>query len=272
MEFFTKAQIIINNTKSFLYYFHDKKEMFIEAAEYFSKAGNSYKIDGHNLLAVNSYICAFKILRDNKIEIPETINYLLKAAETETDLIVKIKFYKRLIKYCNKIGNIDRSERYLTVLAKLFENDNNFEDALKIYEILVNTYTKDGPTKDSYKLKIFQYSTKMEITVEQLLKNGKILELIGNSNKRYTSNIYYFNSILCYLAAGDIVLANQKLENLEWRHFEFIKNIIKSIEDQNMEIFSNLCFNFDNITKLDSSQTILLLIIKKQIHDDIDLS
>lgn len=274
MEFYTKAQNIVSNTKSVFYYFHDKREMFIEAAEHFEKAGNSYKMNNEFELATKCYIDAFKILKNNNIHIYETIDYLSKAAENENNIIKKVKLFFKLIKYCNKIGNIDKSEKYLLILAKIFENDNNFEEALKIYQILVETYTKDGPTKNSYKFKIFQYSTKLEMSFEEILKNGKMLEEIGNSCKKYTytSSNYYFNSVLCYLSAGDIVLTTQKFDILSYQQLEFVKNIINSIEIQDIEMFADICFNYDNIYKLDATQTILLLIVKKQFVEEVDLS
>ena len=92
---------------------------------------------------------------------------------------------------------------------------------------------------------------------------------------KFNAKNYFLQAVLCHLATGDEVGAEQamaKYENLDYtfgdsREGKFATALIEAFNGHDVEGFSTACFEFDRISKLNPWQTSILVKVKRSIDD-----
>jgi alpha-soluble NSF attachment protein len=95
---------------------------------------------------------------------------------------------------------------------------------------------------------------------------------------KFNAKGYFLQSVLCHLASGDAVGAQQalsKYDGLDYtfgdsREGKFCASLIDAVEGLDVEGFSTACFEFDRISKLNPWQTSILVAVKRSIDDGDD--
>jgi len=85
----------------------------------------------------------------------------------------------------------------------------------------------------------------------------------------------YFKAVLLFLANDDSVGATQALERyinndptfFQTRQQKFVQAIIKSVKEQDLTLFSNECYKFNEIIPFDKWKTTILTKIKAFIPE-----
>jgi alpha-soluble NSF attachment protein len=93
---------------------------------------------------------------------------------------------------------------------------------------------------------------------------------------KFNAKGYFLQALLCSLANNDAVGAEQALQRYEGvdytfgesREGKFAKELIESVQNQDVEAFGTACFEYDRISKLDPWKTSILVKVKKTIDDE----
>jgi alpha-soluble NSF attachment protein len=93
---------------------------------------------------------------------------------------------------------------------------------------------------------------------------------------KFNAKGYFLQAILCHLANGDAIGAQQALQRYESidytfsesREGKFAKQLVECVEGFDVEGFGTACYEYDRITKLDPWKTSMLVKVKRSIQDD----
>ena len=113
------------------------------------------------------------------------------------------------------------------------------------------------------------------------LYDNIIKNLLGNSLSRWSLKDYFFKVVLCVLCMDDVIEAHKRKDQFlqddpSWgqsREYKLVEGILESIDQGDVEGFSDKVFDFDQFSKLDKLKTQLLLKVKNSVvaKDDDDL-
>jgi alpha-soluble NSF attachment protein len=114
-----------------------------------------------------------------------------------------------------------------------------------------------------------------------LLKASQIYQRLGlaclDSNLlKFNAKGYFLQAILCQLANGDAVGAEQALSRYEGvdytftesREGKFARQLVDCVDRLDAESMATACFEFDRISKLDPWKTSMLVKVKRSIQED----
>merc|ERR1712205_302069 len=90
---------------------------------------------------------------------------------------------------------------------------------------------------------------------------------------KFNAKGYFLQAVLCHLASGDDVGAEQtiaKYESLDYtfgdsREGKFATALTEAVKSYDVEVFSTACYEYDRIFKLNPWQTSILLKVKRSI-------
>jgi len=255
-----------------------------EAIEHFTKAANLFKMAKEWKKAGD----AFKRIADIHAAIKnsgyEVANALTEASKCyqKTDAQEAIKSLLLAIQIFLEEGKFSIAARHEKTIAEMYENEGDIQNAMEHYE-------KAGDLNDSEnavaagnqcKLKVAHYAAQLE----QYAKAIEIFEKVAsasleNNLLKWSAKEYFMKAGICHLCLDDIVSAKraiQKYKDLDinfstQRECVFLEKMIEAYEKYDVDAFTNAIREFDNITKLDSWKTNLLLRVKNNINKEEDL-
>lgn len=257
-----------------------------EASDLYVQAGNQYLLARDFNNAASQFVKASNIQKELRND-NEMANYLIEAYKSFKFVSPQdaIKCLSQAIDiYSARNGQFRRAANCTMDLGSLYESVNDNEKAAEAYEKAGQLYTVDHAealsskafTKcadlyamnGNYNKAIEFYETVTKYRVHESLTSWRLKE-------------YYTKIILSCLCLDDIVGARKKIEDFSsegvWettREYKFIQDILTSIEEGDVQAFTDFVFEFDQFSKLDKLKTQLLLKIKKTSFekDDDDLT
>lgn len=239
--------------------FNQAGAQFVKAAEIQESLGN------HNDCA-NHLVEAYKCFKG--VSPSDAISALSKAIHI----------------FLTQNGQFRRAANFTMDLAELYESVNDNESAAKSYEQAGDYFTTDHAEALANKafLKcadLFALDGNYKKAVE--LYNNIIKNLLGNSLSRWSLKDHFFKVILCVLCMDDVIEANKRTDQFlqddpSWaqsREYKLVQGILDSIDQGDVEGFSDKVFDYDQFSKLDKLKTQLLLKVKNSVvaKDDDDL-
>ncbi|MCO5555921.1 hypothetical protein L7F22_009465 [Adiantum nelumboides] len=250
-----------------------------DAAELFEKAGNCYKLAKSWDKAANSYIqlanCHIKL--ESKHE----------AASAFVDAAVCYKKFdsKEAIKYMNlavqmymEIGRLSMAAKYFKEIAETYEKEEALAEAIDFYEKAAELYDGEESTSqgNQCKLKVAQFAA----VLEQYEKAVEIFESVAshsmnNNLTRYSVKGYLLNAGLCRLVGCDSIAISNALEKYQEmdpsfsnsRECKLLSDLAASIEEEDVDKFTDAVKEFDNMTRLDQWKTTILLKAKNALKE-----
>jgi len=215
-----------------------------EAGTQFVEAGNCYR----------------------KCDFAEAVNCLQRAIEIFTDM-----------------GRFTIAAKHHVTTAEIYEtNIMDLEKAMSHYETAADYYKGEGSNSSGNKclLKVALYSAQLEkyskaISIyEEVAANS-----LENTLLKYSAREYLFRGALCHMCV-DMLEAQRVIEKYtqmlpafeDSREYTLLKAILGANEQQNAEEFTEAVRTYDSISRLDQWYTAILLRIKKNITEDIDLT
>lgn len=239
--------------------FNQAGAQFVKAAEIQESLGN------HNDCA-NHLVEAYKCFKG--VSPSDAISALSKAIHI----------------FLTQNGQFRRAANFTMDLAELYESVNDNESAAKSYEQAGDYFTTDHAEALANKafLKcadLFALDGNYKKAVE--LYDNIIKNLLGNSLSRWSLKDHFFKVILCVLCMDDVIEANKRTDQFlqddpSWaqsREYKLVQGILDSIDQGDVEGFSDKVFDYDQFSKLDKLKTQLLLKVKNSVvaKDDDDL-
>ncbi|XP_035829991.1 alpha-soluble NSF attachment protein [Helianthus annuus] len=264
-----------------------------DAADLYEKAANFYKLgkscagtNKHMLSYINKnplFIFVFHLQLDSK---HEAANAFADAGHcykktNPTECITRLE---QSLDLFMEIGRLGMSARYCKEIAELYEQEQNLEKAMVYYDKAVDLYQGEevNSSANQCRLKIAQYAAELE----QYQKAIEIYEdiakqALNNNLLKYGVRGHLLNAGICQLCKGDVVAITNALEKYEdldptfsgSREYKLLSALAASIDEEDVEKFTDAIKEFDSITKLDAWKTTLLLRVKemlkaKEMEDD----
>jgi len=247
-EMYVKAANMFKLAKKW----EDAGKAFIKAAECVQKSSK------HE--AATNYINAANCLK--KFNNKDAIDCLHIAVEMYTDE-----------------GRFSIAAKHQKEIAELYEEEMDLEHAMEAYQTSADYYDGEGSTSSANQmlLKVAQYAAQLE-------KYEKAIEIyeevarksIDNSLLKWSVKDYYLKAGLCHLCNGDLVSAKRALEKYQetdvtfsgTREFKFLQDITAAFENYDVEAFTTVVVEYDQISKIDQWKTSVLLKIKSSMKSE----
>jgi len=289
-----KASAFIKEAEALLakksWFSSSKERNAEEAAETFEKAANAYKVGGLNQEAGDAYVKAAELYRD-KLSDFNNASKVFNSAGTcykKSNPADAIQAYQQAVSLYTDSARIMQAAKLTKEIAELYENEEIDEEDKSHVVLAIEAY--------EHASELFGMEDSKSSTSQCL---GKIAELcsaaldppdFGRASKMYddlgrrclSSNLlkfnakgYFLQAILCHLASGDDVgaeQANAKYESLDYtfadsREGKFAQSLIEAVKGFDVEEFSTACFDYDRISKLNPWQTSILVKVKRSIDE-----
>lgn len=257
-----------------------------EATDLYIQAANLYRLKKEFNLAGEQFIKASDI-QSKLSNHNDSANHLVEAYKCFKGVapLEAIEALKKAIHiFLTQNGQFRRAANFTNDLAELYESVGDSENAMGSYEQAGDYFTTDHAEALANKAFIkcadlAALSGNYKKAVE--LYDTVIKQLVGNAMTRWSLKDYFFKSILCVLCQDDVIEAQKRsthylTEDPSWeqtRENKLLQDIIISIDQGDIEGFSDKVFEYDQFSKLDKLKTQLLLKIKTTVvdRDDDDL-
>jgi alpha-soluble NSF attachment protein len=185
-------------------------------------------------------------------------------------------------------ARITQAAKLAKEIAELYENEEIEEDGKSHIVLAIESYEQaselfgmeDSKSNSSQCLGKIAELCSAALDPPDFARASKIYDDLGrrclSSNLlKFNAKGYFLQAILCHLASGDEVGAEQscaKYENLDYtfgdsREGKFGTALIEAVKAYDVEGFSTACFEFDRISKLNPWQTSILVKVKRGIDE-----
>ncbi|GJW93531.1 alpha-soluble NSF attachment protein-like protein [Tanacetum coccineum] len=248
-----------------------------DAADLYEKAANFYKLgkswDKAGAVYVKLAECYLKL--DSK---HEAANAFANAGHCykKTNATECISRLEQALDIFMEIGRLSMSARYCKEIAELYEQTQNLDQAMVYFDKAADLYQGEevSSSANQCKLKIAQYAAELE----QYPRAIEIFEDIAkqslnNNLLKYGVKGHLLNASICQLCKGDIVAITNALNKYQdmdptfagSREYRLLADLADSIDDEDVEKFTDAIKDFDSVTKLDAWKTTLLLRVKEML-------
>jgi len=288
----------IQNGGFFYNLMHPMEERREESLKLFERAANIYKLNKYLELSMNVYLKCANLTKDKIDSVPYYLEIATMQRKNNTSEAIKTMNLVVNI-FLNEGKNI-QAAKILKEIGQIYESTNELSLAVKYYDNSVNIYENDIDNNNKY------ITTKLLLKIADL--KTIIGEDSGENNEnnneyiKYSINIYesvaygYLENKLTYPCAKELFLkaallhlvnndfvgsenAVHKYVDLDptfknSREHKFIEDLIKSVDLQNIDeytvdVFSEICCQFDELTPLDNWKIIVLNRIKNILINSI---
>jgi len=254
-----------------------------DAAELYTKAGNSYKITKKWEKAGDAFQkaaeCHLKL--QSKHEAAQAyVNASISYRKTNTTITTAVQCMKQGIEFYIEEGRFSIAAKHQKELAELYEDQSDLDNAIAAYQTAADFYEGEGSSKSAAN----QCLLKVALFSAQLERYDKAIELyeqiaaqsIDNNLLKWSVKDYFLRAGLCHLAKGDVVAAERALERYtdmdatfsSQRECKFLTELVNAVKNYDIEAYTNAVVDFDSISPLDSWKTSILLKIKNSIKEE----
>ncbi|KAI3987216.1 hypothetical protein MKX01_031700 [Papaver californicum] len=281
-EFEKKAEKKINGWAVF-------GSKYEDAAELFDKAANCYKISKAWDKAAAVYLklagCHLKL--DSK---HEAASAYVDAANSYKKISAKdaISCFDQAVNQFMEIGRFNMAARYCKEIGELYEVEQNFEKSIVYFERAADLFQSEevNTSANQCKQKVAQFSAQLEQYPRAIeIYEDVAKQSLNNNLLKYSVKGYLLNAGLCHLCKIDVVAVSNALERYEemdptfsgTREYKFLADLAASVDEEDVQRFTDVVKEFDSMTRLDAWKTTLLLRVKeklkdKELEDDDDLT
>jgi alpha-soluble NSF attachment protein len=255
---------------------------FEDAVELYQKAANQYKVAKKWQEAGDAFAqCAgleIKLKSNHEASsfYVEAANCYGKVNPTEA-----ITFFRNAIALHCESGRFNQAAKLTKQIAELFEQDGNKEEAITNYDQAADYYSGENSTQAANQclLKVASYSAELEKYDKAVEIYTSVGEQCLESNLlKFNAKGHFLNAGLCILCKGDTVAMRSAVEKFKETDFTFagsrectlLEEVTQAFEDYNADAFTDVVFNFDNVSKLDPWKTSMLLRVKTKITEEAD--
>ncbi|KAJ3226960.1 vesicular-fusion protein S17 [Clydaea vesicula] len=164
-------------------------------------------------------------------------------------------------------------------IAEIYEVDlENFEKSLNAYELAAEWFSGEDSNAQASacQLKAANLAAHLEQYQKAIEKFEQVAkQSMENNLTKWSVRDYLLKAGICILCTQDYINARQALDRYRamdmtfegTREFKLLNDLLDALENQDVEQFTNVVFDFDKMTKLDNWKTTLLLRVKKSISD-----
>ncbi|KAL6599425.1 TPR-like protein [Neocallimastix sp. 'constans'] len=254
----------------------------LKAAELYKKAGLIYKLSKKWMEAGDAYLQAANCC--NKRNPVEAITLYIDSSNCYKDYSSSdaISALHNAVELCKENGRFRTAAKHQIAIGEIYENLNDIQNAITAYEIaieLLNNEMDEAKQLECYE-KIAIFYSELDQHEKSIEIFFKVATLADNLNKSwYPTNKYILHAGLCQLIQNlKINVLPNKLMNIlnvcvhfnsnfkDSIEYEFLKNLIISVEKKDPENYVQTLQEYDKHSPLESWKLKLLLQIKQFLN------
>ncbi|XP_071732267.1 alpha-soluble NSF attachment protein-like [Rutidosis leptorrhynchoides] len=248
-----------------------------DAADLYEKAANFYKLgkswDQAGAVYVKLAECFIKL--DSKHDAANAYadaGHCYKKTNT-TECVSRLE---QALEIFMELGRLSMSARYCKEIAELYEKERNLEKAMVYYEKAADLYQGEevSSSENQCNLKIAEFAAELEQyqkaieLYEEVARQSLNNHLLKSGAKRHL-----LNAGICQLCKNDIVAISNALDKYQdmdptfagSREHRLLADLASSIDEEDVEKFTDAVKEFDSLTKLDALKTTLLVRVKEML-------
>jgi alpha-soluble NSF attachment protein len=205
--FLAEGEKALNRKSIISVFFGGSSSNFEEAAEAFVKAGNAFKLASSWQSAGDAFMKAANA--HSRAASTDEVNSYVEAANCYKKInpVDAVNAYQQAIQLYNNNGRFGMSARYNKELAELYEADNNMDSAMSTYQEAARLFSMDNKKSNANQcsLKVASFASEHG----NFAQAAEIFEDVGKEAMStrlgsYSAKGYFFQCLLCLLAAGDM--------------------------------------------------------------------
>ncbi|KAJ1635491.1 soluble NSF attachment protein alpha isoform [Pavlovales sp. CCMP2436] len=262
--------------------FGNKEAKFEDAAELYQRAGNAFKVAKDFAEAgdafKNAASCYLKVGSQHEAAtgFQEAGNAYKKVNSAEA-----VEMLTKTIELLSDLGRFSQVAKHHKDIGEMFEGEENLELAIEHFQLAADFYQGEDSTSSANQclLKVAAFSA-------QLGNYARAIELyeeistasLDNNLLKWSVKDYFQRALLCQLAGGDeasFAKARAMLERYEGqdpsfsesRECKLVKDVLAHCEAFDVEAFTQVIFEYDQIAKLDTWKTSILLKVKNSLKE-----
>lgn len=261
--------------------YRDKLSDFSNAAKSFNNAGEWRYL----VLQFTDYLFII-CFADGSSDVP--IFNFQGTCYKKSNPVDAVQAYQQAVSIYQDNARITQAAKLCKEIAELYETEEIDKDdkshvvlAIEAYEQAAELFgMEDSKSNASQCLGKVAELCSAGLDPPDFLRAGGIYDelgrrCLGSNLLKFNAKGYFLQAVLCQLANGDEVGAEQamaKYDSLDYtfgdsREGKFAKALIEAFKGQDVEGFSTACYEFDRISKLNPWQTAILVKVKRSIDD-----
>jgi len=266
-----------NLKKKVMPMFGNPTSKFEEAAEAFSKAANLFKMAKKYDEAGKAFMkvaeCHIKL--DSKHEAASSYASAATCFK-KNSTADSVECLKKAVELFTGEGRFAIAAKHQKEIAEVYESELDFEKAIEAYQMAADFFEGESSTSQANTclLKVAQFSAQLENYQKAIELYEQVARAsLDNNLLKWGAKEHLHRALLCHLAAEDLVGAQKALDNYKtWdasfsssRECKFVEEIMKAVENYDVEAFTQAVVDYDSISKLDNWKTKVLLKVKQGI-------
>lgn len=180
-------------------------------------------------------------------------------------------------------GRFHAAATHQKAIAESYETDLvDYDKAMKAYEVAADWLLGEEAKAQANQclLKVATFAGQLE----QYDKAIEKFEYVGmasleNNLTKWSAREYFFKAALCHMCV-DLVGARRAVDKYSsmdatfptTREYDLVTKLLGDLEAADVDAFTQHVVEFDNLTKLDSWKTTILLRVKKTIAEEMSIT
>jgi alpha-soluble NSF attachment protein len=207
----------------------------------------------------------------------------------KSSAIDAVQAFQSAVSLLTDAGRLTQAAKLCKECAELYENEEVEDGAKSSVVLAIEAYEQASELFEMEDSKSAASTCQAKVAElcsaalepPDLIRAAQIYDGLGRkcleSNLlKFNAKGYFLQSILCHLANGDAIGAEQALSKYEGvdytfsesREGKFSRQLVECVEGFDAEAFATACFEYDRISKLDPWKTSMLVRVKRSIQDD----
>jgi len=282
-----KAQELLKQankkSKAYSFFSNSNKE---ESVELFDKAAAQFKINKDWKNAAEAYLRAAEvsIILKNELEACTFYNNAAKAYKNVSSAHA-VKAFKECVQLHMDTNRFSSAAKIYQQIAELEEKEDHIPAAVEACEKAAECYAADGDSTTSGNqmlLKIAHFAAQGDEYKKAIEIFEKVaIASLDNRLLQYSVKDYLFKASLCHLVmaaqSGDVSSMQAALDKYKdmqpafdgSRECKLVESCLAAFQEDNVNKFTDVVFNYDKIYKLDNWISTLLLKVKQSIQGQV---
>lgn len=252
-----------------------------EAAELLEKAATSYKVAKAWDKAADTYRRVSEMHLKHLDSSHEAASALIEASNClkKTKPKAARACLEQAIDLFVDNGRLSMAARHCKDLAELCEKEDDLEGAVVWFGRAADFYQSENANTsvNQMRLKVAEFSAMKEDYPTSIeIYESVAKDSLSSNLLKYSVKNYLLSAGLCQLCRNDVVAVNNALDKYQdmdpsfcdTREFKLLSSLALAAEEGSVDDFTDAIKEFDNITRLDSWKTTLLLRAKNAIREE----
>mmetsp|Transcript_36413 Transcript_36413/g.107485 ORF Transcript_36413/g.107485 Transcript_36413/m.107485 type:complete len:304 (-) Transcript_36413:1403-2314(-) len=255
---------------------------FEDAAEYYEKAANNYKLGKGWNEAAECYVsladCSLKL--GSKHDAATALVEASKAANKSGKPAAAPGYLRQAVALYTDLGRLNMAARQLREIAEMAEKADNKLEAIYFYEQAADLFETDNSTSDANKcrLKIAEFAAEAGDYARSVgIFEDAARRAVENNLLKYSARGHLLNAGICYLcfaSPNDLEIKFSRFKDMDM-NFEGSQEAIllegcleafTNLDGTSVERFSDALARFDRMIRIDAWKTKLLLVAKRRME------